>query len=71
MFQDFYNSGSYTNEQTFMRSLMIKRNFQIAEKYHFSSVHYFSRLFHQLTGQAPRQYRLQQSKTVALGAPLE
>ncbi|WP_363325733.1 AraC family transcriptional regulator [Paenibacillus vandeheii] len=50
---------------------MIKRNFQIAEKYHFSSVHYFSRLFHQLTGQAPRQYRLQQSKTVALGAPLE
>ncbi|MDN8589831.1 AraC family transcriptional regulator [Paenibacillus sp. 11B] len=163
LFQDFYNSGSFTNEQTFMRSLMIQRNFQtfidyflnccmrkddlipdhrighilkmmeqdllhgapkpleiyykslnmsrghffelfrkstgyspiqymnhfrigrakhdlqhttlsitqIAEKYHFSSVHYFSRLFHQLTGQAPRQYRLQQSKTVALGAPLE
>ncbi|QOS78185.1 helix-turn-helix domain-containing protein [Paenibacillus sp. JNUCC31] len=31
---------------------------QIAEKYHFSSVHYFSRLFHRLTGQTPRQYRL-------------
>lgn len=163
LFEDFYKSGSYTNEQTFMWSLMIQRNFQtfidyflnccmgndyvipdrrisqmlkimeqdllhgapkpldsyykslnmsrghffelfrkstgyspiqymnyfrigrarydllhttlsithIAEKYHFSSVHYFSRLFHQLTGQAPRQYRLSQSNSAASSAPLE
>lgn len=163
LFQDFYKSGSYTNEQTFMRSLTIQRHFQtfidyflnccmekghvipdrriahmlnileqdllygatkpldiyyksfnmsrghffelfrkstgyspiqymnhfrigrakydllhttlnitqIAEKYHFSSVHYFSRLFHQLTGQAPRQYRLRHSNTAAFSAPLE
>jgi len=31
---------------------------QIAEKYHFSSVHYFSRLFRQQTGQTPREFRL-------------
>lgn len=30
----------------------------ISEKYHFSSVHYFSRLFHKHTGQSPRDYRL-------------
>ncbi|MFB8373384.1 AraC family transcriptional regulator [Paenibacillus taichungensis] len=163
LFEDFYKSGSYTNEQTFMWSLMIQRNFQtfldyflnscmgsdyvipdrrishmlkimeqdllhgapkplesyyknlnmsrghffelfrkstgyspskymnyfrigrakydllhttlsitqIAEKYHFSSVHYFSRLFQQLTGQAPRQYRLSQSNTRASSDPLE
>lgn len=28
LFQDFYKSGSYTNEQTFMRSLTIQRHFQ-------------------------------------------
>ncbi|WP_315795222.1 helix-turn-helix domain-containing protein [Paenibacillus sp. BIC5C1] len=163
LFEDFYKSGSYTNEQTFMWSLMIQRNFQtfldyflnccmgsdyvipdrrishmlkimeqdllhgapkpldsyyknlnmsrghffelfrkstgyspnkymnyfrigrakydllhttlsitqIAEKYHFSSVHYFSRLFQQRTGQAPRQYRLSQSNTRASSDPLE
>lgn len=164
LFEDFYKSGAYTNEQTFMWSLMIQRNFQtfidyflnccmgndyvipdrrisqmlksmeqdllhgapkqldsyykslnmsrghffelfrkstgyspskymnhfrigrakydllhttlsitqIAEKYHFKSVHYFSRLFHQLTGQAPRQYRLlSQSNTRASSASLE
>ncbi|MDR9744921.1 AraC family transcriptional regulator [Paenibacillus taichungensis] len=164
LFEDFYKSGAYTNEQNFMWSLMIQRNFQtfidyflnccmgndyvipdrrisqmlksmeqdllhgapkqldsyykslnmsrghffelfrkstgyspskymnhfrigrakydllhttlsitqIAEKYHFSSVHYFSRLFHQLTGQAPRQYRLlSQSNTRASSASLE
>ncbi|OBZ11778.1 AraC family transcriptional regulator [Bacillus sp. FJAT-27264] len=148
LFQNFYKTASFTNEQTFMRSLTIQRNFQtfidyflnsllqdqqipdrrisqllevmeqdllhdapkpldvyytslnmsrghffelfrkstgcspiqymnlfrigrakedllhttlsiteIAEKYHFSSVHYFSRLFHQLSGQSPRQFR--------------
>jgi AraC-like DNA-binding protein/quercetin dioxygenase-like cupin family protein len=35
-------------------SLSITR---IAEKYHFSSVHYFSRLFHKQTGQSPRDFR--------------
>lgn len=30
---------------------------EIAEKYHFSSLHYFSRLFHRQTGQTPREFR--------------
>ncbi|MBW7454734.1 AraC family transcriptional regulator [Paenibacillus sepulcri] len=30
---------------------------EIADKYHFSSVHYFSRLFHKQTGQSPREFR--------------
>jgi AraC-like DNA-binding protein len=30
---------------------------EIADKYHFSTVHYFSRLFHKQTGQSPRDYR--------------
>ncbi|HEY4389792.1 MAG TPA: AraC family transcriptional regulator [Paenibacillus sp.] len=30
---------------------------EIAEKYHFSSVYYFSKLFKQLTGMSPRQFR--------------
>ncbi|OKP87505.1 AraC family transcriptional regulator [Paenibacillus helianthi] len=30
---------------------------EIAGKYHFSSVHYFSRLFHRETGQTPREFR--------------
>ncbi|MEK3886319.1 AraC family transcriptional regulator [Bacillus sp. FSL K6-3431] len=30
---------------------------EIAEKNHFSSVHYFSRLFRKLTGQTPREFR--------------
>ncbi|CAM4398969.1 AraC-like DNA-binding protein/quercetin dioxygenase-like cupin family protein [Paenibacillus endophyticus] len=30
----------------------------ISEKYHFSSVHYFSRLFRKQTGQSPREFRL-------------
>ncbi|QUL56477.1 helix-turn-helix transcriptional regulator [Paenibacillus tritici] len=29
----------------------------IAAKYHFSSLHYFSRLFHRQTGQTPREFR--------------
>ncbi|WP_238327432.1 helix-turn-helix domain-containing protein [Paenibacillus gorillae] len=33
---------------------------EIAEKYHFSSVHYFSRLFHKVTGHSPARYRSQQ-----------
>jgi len=35
---------------------------EIADKYHFSSVHYFSRLFRQQTGQTPREFRLQYNK---------
>ncbi|MRN55977.1 AraC family transcriptional regulator [Paenibacillus monticola] len=149
LFQNFYKSGEYINEQTFMRNLTIQRNFQtfmdyflhnmlkdqpipdrriiqllermeqdllhdtpkplevyyeslnlsrghffdifrkstgcspiqymnrfrlgrakedllhthlsiteISEKYHFSSVHYFSRLFHRQIGQTPREFRL-------------
>jgi AraC-like DNA-binding protein/quercetin dioxygenase-like cupin family protein len=30
---------------------------EIADKYHFSSVHYFSRLFHKQTGYSPREFR--------------
>ena len=30
---------------------------QIAEKYHISSVHYFSRLFRQYTGKSPQSFR--------------
>ncbi|GGG68744.1 helix-turn-helix domain-containing protein [Paenibacillus radicis (ex Gao et al. 2016)] len=153
LFQDFYKNANFTNEQTFMRSLTIQRNFQvfidyflnsqlkeqqipdrrithileimehdllhdipkkievyykslrmsrahffelfrqstacspvqymqrfrigrakedllhttltiteIAEKYHFSSVHYFSRLFHKVTGQSPAHYRSQHTE---------
>jgi hypothetical protein len=30
---------------------------EIAEKYQFSSIHYFSRLFRKFTGQTPREFR--------------
>ncbi len=33
----------------------------ISEKHHFASVHYFSRLFHQVTGQTPSAFRKSQS----------
>jgi AraC family transcriptional regulator len=32
---------------------------EIAEKNHFSSIHYFSRLFRRLTGQTPKEFRAQ------------
>lgn len=31
---------------------------EIAAKNHFSSLHYFSRLFHRMTGQTPREFRV-------------
>lgn len=31
---------------------------EIADKHHFSSVHYFSRLFHKQTGYSPREFRV-------------
>ncbi|QHW31252.1 helix-turn-helix transcriptional regulator [Paenibacillus rhizovicinus] len=34
---------------------------QIAEKYHFQSLHYFSRLFKQYAGKSPQSYRLENS----------
>ncbi|OCT12901.1 AraC family transcriptional regulator [Paenibacillus pectinilyticus] len=45
---------SRAKEDLLHSSLSISK---IAEKYHFSSVHYFSRLFHKQTGQSPRDFR--------------
>ncbi|WP_238327431.1 hypothetical protein [Paenibacillus gorillae] len=37
LFQDFYKNADFTNEQTFMRSLKIQRNFQIFIDYFLNS----------------------------------
>lgn len=49
---------SQAKEDLLHSSLSISK---IAEKHHFSSVHYFSRLFHKQTGQSPSDFRVAHS----------
>jgi AraC-like DNA-binding protein len=44
---------------------------EIAEKHHFASVHYFSRLFHQLSGQTPREYRQSMRRMLPMNASIK